>query len=91
MAYHVSWSSAAIKDLEHLDARANHLIRAWVKNNLEGCDNPRIIAGSKPLQGRKHGWRYRVGSYRILVTSIDEELLIRVVRAGHRQGVYSNL
>lgn len=91
MAYRVQWSNAAVKDLRRLDAQTNRLIRTWVRNNLENCDNPRTIAGGKPLQGRKSAWRYRVGSYRLLVTILDEELLIRVVKAGHRQGVYSNL
>ncbi|MCL2756960.1 MAG: type II toxin-antitoxin system RelE/ParE family toxin [Coriobacteriia bacterium] len=91
MTYHVVWSSAAIKDLKQLDAQTSRLIRAWVSSNLEGCSNPRTIIGGKQLQGHKDGWRYRVGSYRILVTIVDEELLIRVVRAGHRQGVYRNM
>ncbi|MCL2605779.1 MAG: type II toxin-antitoxin system RelE/ParE family toxin [Coriobacteriia bacterium] len=91
MSYRVQWSNAAVKDLKRLDPQTNRLIRVWVRNNLEGCDNPRTITSGKPLQGRKGGWRYRVGTYRLLVTIVDEELLIQVVRAGHRQGVYSNL
>ncbi|MCL2745662.1 MAG: type II toxin-antitoxin system RelE/ParE family toxin [Coriobacteriia bacterium] len=91
MGYRVQWSSAAVKDLKRLDPQTNRLMRVWVRNNLENCTNPRAITGGKPLQGRKGGWRYRVGSYRLLVTIVDEELLIRVVRAGHRQGVYSSL
>ncbi|MCL2525741.1 MAG: type II toxin-antitoxin system RelE/ParE family toxin [Coriobacteriia bacterium] len=91
MGYRVQWSNAAVKDLRRLDPQANRLIRAWVRKNLEGCDNPRAIAGGKSLQGRKGGWRYRVGSYRLLVTIVDDELLVQVVRAGHRQGVYSKL
>jgi len=91
MAYHVEWSNAAIKELKRLDAQTNRLIRAWVRKNLEGCEMPRAVIGGKPLQGMAAGWRYRVGSYRILVTITDEILLIRVVRVGHRQGVYSDL
>jgi len=91
MPYHVEWSNAAIKELKRLDPQVNRLLRAWVRNNLEGCDNPRTIHGGKSLQSREGGWRYRVGTYRILVTIYDEKLLIRIIKAGHRHGVYGNL
>ena len=91
MTYHVKWSNAAFKSMKLLDAQTNHLIRAWVRNNLEGCENPRTIVGGKSLHGKKDGWRYRVGSYRILATIVDKELKIRIIRVGHRQGVYNKL
>ena len=90
MPYQIVWSKSAIKDLRGIDAKANHLIRVWVRENLEGCENPRTVANGKALQGTKNGWRYRVGSYRILVEIQDAVLLIRIIRAGHRQGVYRN-
>lgn len=91
MPYRVAWSNNSLKDLKKIDPKANRLIRVWVKNNLDGCENPRAIAGSKSLQGTRNGWRYRIGSYRILVEIHDETLLIKVVRAGHRQGVYKKV
>jgi len=33
-------------------------------------------------------WRYRVGSYRIVARLKDKELVILVVRVGHRREVY---
>lgn len=91
MAYRVEWSSTATKDLKHLDAKTGQLIRSWVRQNLEGCENPWAVAGGKALQGRDGGWRYRVGKYRILVTIFKERLVIRLIRVGHRQGVYKGL
>ena len=91
MSYRVEWSKGSIKDLKKIDQKAGRLIRVWVRENLEGCENPRTVINGKSLQGTKNGWRYRIGSYRVLVEIVDERLLIKVVRAGHRQGVYRNL
>ena len=67
------------------------MIVKWAKDNLEGCDNPKAVPGSKAIQGSQCGWRYRVGSYRMLARAEEDELIIEVVRVGHRQGVYKNL
>ncbi len=67
------------------------MIVKWVRGNLEGSDNPKGVPGSKAIQGTRQGWRYRVGSYRILVRIEETELVVEVVRVGHRQGVYKNL
>ena len=35
-------------------------------------------------------WRYRVGDYRIICKIQDDELVITVVRVGHRRNVYTS-
>ena len=67
------------------------MILTWIKENLDGCENPRLVHGGKQLQGTDSGWRWRVGSYRVLGKIMDDVLQIKVVRIGHRQGVYGNL
>ena len=91
MAFHVLFTSKAKKQLAAIEKRQAKLIIGWIEKNLEGCMNPRGIEGSKQIKGSQNGWRYRVGSYRILASIIDEDLIIEVVRVGHRQGVYENL
>lgn len=91
MAFHVLFSRQAKKQLAAIELKQRRMILAWVGSHLEGCENPRGVDGSKQLKGTKAGWRYRVGSYRILATIQDEELVIDVVRVGHRQDVYSDL
>lgn len=91
MGYRVVFTRAAKKQLAAIEASQRKMILAWVVSHLEGCENPRGIEGSKQIKGTSSGWRYRVGSYRILATLQDDELLIEVVRVGHRQGVYNNL
>lgn len=67
------------------------MLLSWVEKNLDDCIDPRAIHGGKPIQGSDNGWRWRVGSYRILGQILDDEIVINIVRAGHRQGVYGNL
>ncbi len=91
MTYHVEWSSNATKQLLKIPKKQRLLIVSWVKDNLDGCENPRGVGHGKQLQGTAAGWRRRVGTYRVLGTIEDDKLIITVVRVGHRQGVYSNL
>lgn len=91
MSWHVIWSKKATKQLLSIEKRQRLLVASWVNENLEGCANPKSVPGAKQIQGTRNGWRYRVGSYRILARIEEDELLIEVVRVGHRQGVYSNL
>ena len=91
MSYQVEWTRAATKELLSIEKKQRLMIIKWVQDNLEGCDNPKAIQGSKALQGTKAGWRYRVGSYRILASIREKVLTIEVVRVGHRQGVYKRL
>ena len=91
MSYTVTWTKAAKKQLDDLPPRQRLYIVGWVNNHLVGCGNPKAVEGGRRLEGTDNGWRFRVGSYRILASIIDEELVIEIVRVGHRQGVYSNM
>lgn len=91
MSYRVEWTKRATKQLLAIPKKQRLMVLSWVQKNLEGCADPKAIVGAKPLQGTRQGWRYRVGSYRILATVRDDELVVEVVRVGHRQGVYGNL
>lgn len=91
MSFRVEWSRSATKDLLSVEKKQRLMILKWVEENLDGCENPKAILGSKALQGTKAGWRYRVGSYRILATINEGELVIDVVRVGYRQGVYKKM
>ena len=62
-------------------------IIAWIENNLENCENPRLHG--KPLVGNRKGdWRYRVGDYRIIADIQDDRILILVLDIEHRSKVY---
>ena len=87
MAYRVTYSAKALKQLKKMDRFDARLITSWIGKNLEGCENPRVHG--KGLTGDCSGeWRYRVGDYRILCTIQDEILTIEVFSIGHRSKIY---
>ena len=91
MSYEVEWSRPATKELLSIEKKQRLMILKWVEENLAGCENPKSIPGSKALRGTGTGWRYRVGSYRILATIDEGKLVIGVFCGGKRRGVHKNL
>jgi mRNA interferase RelE/StbE len=49
--------------------------------------NPRPN-GSKKLVGAEHTYRIRVGNYRVLYSVLEQQLIIEVIKIGHRKEVY---
>ncbi len=70
-------------------------IPAKDKRRIDGaiqllCVNP-TPPNSKSLKGGLRGfWRVRVGDYRIVYQVVENELLILVLKVGHRKNIYMN-
>ena len=87
MLYRTEFTKQAKRMLKRLDPNISLRITAWVRENLEGCENPR--AYGKPLKGNRKGyWRYRVGDYRIIADIQDNKVLILVTEVGNRKEIY---
>jgi mRNA interferase RelE/StbE len=43
--------------------------------------------GSKKLSGRE-AWRIRIGNYRVIYEINDDQLIILILKVGHRQSAY---
>lgn len=85
--YKVIFTDKAVKALKKLDKNVSRMLIAWVRKNLDGCDNPRRIG--KSLTGNYSGkWRYRVGDYRIMAEIADETITIYIVNIRHRREIY---
>lgn len=83
MTYSVSIKQSAVKALEKI-ARDERLRIIAAIDQLR--DNP--VAGSV-LKGEFSGLRrIRVGSYRVVYEVQDQQLVILVIRIGHRREVY---
>lgn len=89
MSWRLEYTSRAVKQLRKLDRQASEAIRSWMKEHIDGCENPR--AYGKALTGTlSHLWRYRVGDYRVLCTFDGEELIVLAVEVEHRSKVYQH-
>lgn len=87
MTYTVRIKPAAAKQLSKLDRPAQRRIQAAI-NVL--ADNPRP-PGTKVLTDREGMLRVRTGNYRVVYQVSDVELLVLVVKIGHRSNVYRRL
>ena len=45
-------------------------------------------SGSKKIEGSDDLYRIRVGDYRVIYKVVDNELIVLVLKVGHRQNVY---
>jgi mRNA interferase RelE/StbE len=87
MKYRVEFTKTAKRELKKLDKHTATLILGWIRQNLEGCENPRQYG--KGLTANKSGqWRYRIGDYRIIADIQDDKVLILVLNVGHRKNIY---
>ena len=79
----IQWERRAVKELARLPRRDQRRVVEAVEGQLE---NP---LGGEPLAAQWKGLRrLRVGRYRVLYGFDGTELLIAVVRVGHRKDVY---
>jgi len=83
----IRFSANAVKQLKKIDKHIASRIIDFLENKVAELNDPRQIG--KILQGNLASlWRYRVGDYRIVVEIQDRELVIHVVKIGHRKSVY---
>ncbi len=87
MSWAYSFNDEALKLLRKVGPEGRRRIIAYLDSNIAGCEDPRMFG--KRLKGDfSELWRFRTGHYRIIAQLRDQELVIAVVRVGHRRDVY---
>lgn len=86
MTYRIKLRPAAIKKLNSLDKTAYLCIREAL-DKLAEIPRPQ---GCIKLKGME-AWRIRVGDYRVIYTIADQDLVVLVVKIGHRKEIYRSL
>ncbi len=81
--YRVIIKKSVAKDLKGIPKKD---VRRILSSIDSLADDPRP-PGTKKLSGQER-YRLRQGNYRILYEIEDDRLIVCVVRAGHRRGVY---
>lgn len=84
MAYSISYVPSAAKALRKLDRPA---ARRMLDAIEELAIDPRP-PGCIQLKGGSGEYRVRIGDYRIIYEVQDSELIVLVLRLGHRREVY---
>ena len=86
MQWKIDLSEKAKNELRHFDKPIRERIRNFI-DRLEKLPDPRMKG--EPLTGNLSDfWKYRVGDYRIICRIQDKELIILIVKLGHRREVY---
>jgi mRNA interferase RelE/StbE len=81
--YELRFKASVAKDLRGLPAGDVRRILARIESLR---DDPRP-AGSEKLSGQER-YRVRQGTYRILYEILDPEIVVEIVKVGHRREVY---
>lgn len=85
--YKVEWKSSAKKELKRLPRKTiQNIILAVEKLQ---CD-PRP-SGCRKIVGTKHTYRHRIGDYRVVYSIESRQLVIEIIRVGHRKDVYKRI
>jgi mRNA interferase RelE/StbE len=85
LGYKVKYAERAWRAIEKMDRPIKRKIIAFV-DKIEASQNPRF--SGKALQGNDREWRYRVGDYRLICEIKDSEMIVWMVKIGHRKEVY---
>ena len=89
MNWNVTYSPASQRQLRKLDPQIKARIVRYMRERVLEAYSP--YSEGKQLAGDWTGhWRYRVGDYRVVCILRDRDLLVSVVRVGHRSSVYLN-
>lgn len=86
MTYRITLAPAAARQLRKFDPPVRRRIQAALE--LLSSD-PRPPAATQLIGGAGE-WRVRTGDYRIVYDIEDNELLILVLRVGHRREIYKS-
>lgn len=84
MSYRVNLQKSAAKQLKKLPIREQQRIGQKLQG-LEQTPRPRDC---KKLIGEDNLYRVRVGTYPIIYSVKDAELIVLVIRIGHRGSIY---
>ena len=84
MTYRITLAPAAARELRKFDPQVRRRIQAALE--LLSVD-PRPPAATR-LVGGAGEWRVRTGDCRIVYEIVDAELVVLVLRIGHRREIY---
>jgi len=88
--YKLKFLGKALDDLKNIDRDHQKIIKEKL---LILAKNPEVLKNNiKKLNGTKENfYRLRVGNYRVIFKKKEKQLIIIIVRIGHRKEIYFSL
>ncbi len=87
MAWRVEWEDEAVKELKKLDTRSRRAVVRFMRDKIATDEDPRRF-GDPLRKDLKGFWKYRIGPYRVICSIEERQVLVLVVRVGHRKNIY---
>jgi len=84
-SYSVFIKPSAAKEIEAVGQKDD---RQRIVTRIRSLARDPRLFGSEKLSGREDLYRIRVGQYRVVYTVGDDELVVLIIRVGHRKNVY---
>lgn len=85
MPYALLIKASAVKELEAVGGAPT---RRRIVDAIQSLAVEPRPSACKKLAGREAAYRLRVGDYRIVYTVNDREIIVEIIRIGHRREVY---
>lgn len=85
--YKLLIKASAVKELKAISIKKD---RQRIVKRIQGLEHDPRPPGSQKLSGRER-YRLRQGQYRIVYSIEADELIVFVVKIGHRKDVYRGL
>lgn len=78
----------AAREIDRLDGPVQARIWKFLYERLARLEDPRSVG--QAMRGSELGdlWKYQVGDHRILAKISDRDVVVVVVRIGHRREIY---
>jgi len=83
--YRVEFAPAAVRQIGKLERNSQRRIVA----RIEALSSTPRPAGTRKLVGKSDLYRVRIGEHRVIYQIRDDQLLVLIVKVGHRRDVYS--
>ena len=84
VVYEIQFLPAAKRQIRKLNKPLQNLI---IRKTDQLAVNPRPRSSEK-LRGKENIFRLKVGKYRVIYTIKNRELLVLVIKIGHRREIY---
>lgn len=87
MNWTIRFNERVERSLRKIDKLNRQRIFDFPNERLATAEHPCNLG--QPLTCKRATlWRYRVGDYRIVCEILDDELVVLVIRVGHRKDIY---
>lgn len=87
MSWKIEYTAEATKNLLSIDRQIAKRIKKYLSERIARDVDPRRF-GEALVANLSGLWKYRVGDYRIIAEIQDENILVLIVKIGHRSKVY---